>query len=421
MTGPLSHLRVIEMTIAIQGPAAGLYLRDMGADVIKVEPPIGDLSRYYRGINNSLPEEALGSQFVAMNRGKCSVCVDIYSEQGLEAVKRLIASADVFLSNYRQITLDRMGLSYETVRAINPKLIYAVANGFGPEGPDADKTMLDGAAIARGGLASMTGPADGSPMAPGATIADTAGAMQFALGIVTALVARERDGIGQRVQTSALGAQLWLQMWELTHSWMTGVPLSRSGTHHPNIHAPYGIYATADGGHFLFAVAQTNEAWDAFWIFADDPLESINPKWDTPAKRLGASGTREDAMQIQEKLRKVFKTRTTAQWDEFLAGQPDIVYEQIKGHQEVLNDPQVIANNYVESMRIDHIGETTIVGNLVAMSETAASTKGPPPLLGADTERILGELGFSTGEIQSVIEAADQVREEMMADKWEAD
>jgi crotonobetainyl-CoA:carnitine CoA-transferase CaiB-like acyl-CoA transferase len=421
MTGPLSHLRVVEMTIAIQGPGAGLYLRDMGAEVIKVEPPIGDLSRYYRATNNFLPEEALGSQFVSMNRGKSSVCVDIYSEQGMEAVKRLIASADVFLSNYRQIALDRMGLSYEVVRAINPKMIYAVANGFGPDCPDADKTMLDGAAIARGGLASMTGPADGSPMAPGATIADTAGAMQCALGIVTALVARERDGIGQRVQTSALGAQLWLQMWDLTHSWMTGVPLRRNGTHHPNINAPYGIYETADAGHFLFAVAQTNEAWDAFWIFADDPLESINPKWDTPAKRLGSSTTFEDAKQIQEKMRLVFKTKTTAQWDEFLAGQSEIVYERIKGHKEVLDDPQVIANNYIESMQIDHIGETTIVGNLVNMSETIPSTKGPPPELGADTERILGELGFSSSEIQSVIEAAEQAKDEMMADKWEVD
>lgn len=421
MTGPLSHLRVIEMTIAIQGPGAGLYLRDMGADVIKVEPPIGDLSRYYRATNNSLPEEALGSQFVSMNRGKSSVCLDIYSEQGLEAVKRLIASADVFLSNYRQIALDRMGLSYDVVKAINPGMIYAVANGFGPEGPDADKTMLDGAAIARGGLASMTGPADGSPMAPGATIADTAGAMQLALGIVTALVARERDGTGQRVQTSALGAQLWLQMWDLTHSWMTGVPLSRNGTHHPNINAPYGIYETADADHFLFAVAQTNEAWDAFWIFADDPLESINPTWNTPAKRLGSATTHEDAVQIQEKMRQVFKTRTTAEWDAFLATQPDIIYERIKGHDEVLNDPQLIANNYIETMNIEHIGETTIVGNLVRMSETPPSTKGPPPVLGADTERILGELGFSPDEIQSVIEAADQAREEMMIAKWEAD
>ena len=213
MPGPLSHIKAVEMTVAIQGPGAGLYLRDMGAQVIKVEPPLGDMSRYHRGINNDFPIEALGSQFIAMNRGKKSVSLDIYTPLGQEAMKRLLKQADVFLSNFREPALQKMGLGYEDSKNLNPNLIYATVNGFGPQGPDAHKSMFDGAAIARTGLASVTGVPGGSPIAPGAAIADATGAMQLALGIVTALASRAHTGKGQRVQTSALGAQHWLQMW----------------------------------------------------------------------------------------------------------------------------------------------------------------------------------------------------------------
>ena len=415
MSGPLGHLLVVEMATAIQGPAASLFLRDMGAEVIKIEPPMGEVNRYHRGVNNTLPPEAPGSQFISMNRGKKSVCLDIHSELGLKTVQRLIARADVFLSNFREPALARMGVSYEAVRKINPSLIYAHVNGYGAKGPDADKTMLDGTAIARGGLASVTGTLDSGPLAPGATTADTAGAMQFALAIVTALLARANDGKGQKVQTSALGCQLWLQMWEMTHVWMTGSLLKRSGAHHGNIHAPYGIYETSDAEHFLFAVATTEEAWDQFWLFVADPREAANPKWDSPGKRSGISASEEDAHEIQEKMRMVFKTKTAAEWHGFLRSQPDIVFEKVQNYDAVRTDPQVIANNYVEKMRIEHVGETTIVGNLIDFSETPASTRGVPPELGQHTTSVLQDLGFSADEITKVIQHAAKEREQLLA------
>ncbi len=410
-TGPLAHLKVLELTVAIQGPGAGLYLRDMGADVIKIEPPLGDASRYHRGVNNTLPPEAMGAQFVAMNRGKRSLCVDVHTELGKETMRRLIRDADVLLSNYRAPALQRMGLDYETVHALNPQLVYASANGFGPKGPDADKSMLDGAAIARGGLASMTGGADTGPIAPGAAVADTASAMMLALAIVTALVAREQTGFGQCVQTSALGAQLWLQQWELTHVWMTGHKLKRSGAHHANIQAPYGIYETADGDHFLFAVAYSNDAWDAFWVFVDDPAEALNPKWDAPGKRLGTGASEADAREIQTRMRTAFRSRTTAEWEAFLGSQPDIVFERVQDYDQVRADPQCIANEYLETMDLPGAGETTIVGNLVAFSDTPASTRGLPPGIGADSAQILGDLGFNESEIATMVDDATSKRE----------
>ena len=170
MPEPLQGVTVVEMTIAVQGPAAGLYLRDMGAEVIKVEPPLGDPSRYGRGRNNETPDGTMGPQYVAVNRGKRSVCVDLLTDLGLEALHRLLADADVFLTNFRLPALAKLGLDYESLHARYPELIYAAVNGFGPAGDDADKAMLDGAAVARGGLVRATGYPDRAPSVPGAGI-----------------------------------------------------------------------------------------------------------------------------------------------------------------------------------------------------------------------------------------------------------
>ena len=140
----------------------------------------------------------MGTQYVAMNRGKRGIVVDAHSELGREVLHRLVDQADVFVTNYRREALERMGLGYDELRAANPRLVYARVSGFGPLGPDADKAMLDGAAQARGGLAAISGPTDGPPMPPGAAIADHTGAMQLALGVMTALYARERTGAARR-------------------------------------------------------------------------------------------------------------------------------------------------------------------------------------------------------------------------------
>jgi len=156
----------------------GFFFSAMGADVVKVEPPMGDASRYHRGVNNTLPATAYGSQFVAMNKGKRSVSLDLKTEMGLKVMERLLASADVFVSNYRASALARMGLELEELTKRYPRLVVGHVNGFGPKGPEADKAMLDGAAQARGGITGLSGAGGAVPMPPGAAIADHAGAMQ---------------------------------------------------------------------------------------------------------------------------------------------------------------------------------------------------------------------------------------------------
>ncbi len=414
MPEPLSGIRVVEMAVALQGPAAALFLGDMGAEVIKVEPPVGDGSRYYRGVNNTLPPEAQGSQFIAANRGKKSVTLDAHSEVGREALLRLLDSADVFLSNFRQEALDRMGLSYDVLRERNPRLIYALANGFGSQGPDADRAMIDGAAAARGGLVALTGSPDGPPTPSGAATTDMTGAMQLALGVMTALLARERYGTGQRVHTSAYGGQLWLQQWELTHGSITGRPLERSGAYHPNIPSMYGLYETADGEWIFFGVPMTNESWDAFCVFAEMPALVLDPRWDQPAKRLGVGAELKDGEELREGLRRAFRAKPAADWVAFLRSEPEIIYERVHSHAEVLRDPQALANDYLIELDLVGIGPARLVGPLIRFSETPVAAKGPPPLLGEHNDEVFRGLGYSEDERDAIYAATTAAALELL-------
>lgn len=415
MSEPLEGMTVVEMTIAVQGPAAALYLRDMGAQVVKVEPPLGDGSRYGRGRFNDTPEGTMGAQFVAANRGKRSVCIDLTTDLGMRALHALLAKADVFLTNYREPALQKMGLGYEALHAQYPQLVYASVNGFGPKGPDADKAMLDGAAVARGGLAGMTGPADHPPSLPGAIIADTAGAMQLALATMTALLARERFGGGQRVQTSALGTQLWLQQWELTQVAMTGAPIARSGSHHPNLKGPYGIYRTADNGAIMLAQTMDSDAWDAFCTFADVPELAFDARLQTAGQRLGEGMTEADSVEIRASLEAAFAQKTTAQWSEFLHTQPEIIWEKVRSLAEVLEDEQNLVNNYLTDVQVSGVGAIKTVGNVVHLSDTPGSVKGDPPELGEANQDVLSSLGYTDAQIDEMTSRATTVREEAFA------
>lgn len=418
MPQPLTGYTIIEMGTAIQGPAAGVYLSDMGADVIKIEPPIGDASRFHRGVNNDTPPETPGAMFIAGNRGKRSVCLDVNSDAGIDIVRRLIKEADVFMSNYRAPFLNRLGLDYDSVKALNPGVVYATVNGFGPLGPDADRPMVEGAVQARGGLASVCGPADSLPMPAGATIADGAGALQFALGIVTALLAKERHGVGQMVNTSSLGTQIWLQSWEIQQCLLTGEPLHRSGSHMPNIRGPYGVYAASDGKAFLFTLVG-DTAWRAFCEYGGLPELANNSLWDNAAKRMGAIPQEQDeaaVKRVRADMAKIFAAHTSAQWNEFFRSRDDVIVEKIQDHAEVVQDPQTIANEYVVPMVFDGVGASRVVGNHVRLSETPGSVKGAPPKLGNANQDVMRALGYPDDEISAIENHTAAVRKKIMGD-----
>ena len=347
-----------------------------------------------------------------MSRGKKSVCLDLHQPAGREVVTRLLGRSDVFLTNYRTPFLRDMGLDYETLAPTHPQLVWARVSGFGPLGPDANKPMLDGAAQARGGLLSVSGHEGQTPAGPGAAIADLGGGMQLALGVVTALFARAQHGVGQKVETSSLGMQLWLQQWELTQCSITGQPLRPKGPHLPNVEGAYGVYDTKDGGAFMLALAQDEEAWDALCVFAE-MFELIgDEKWNSPGKRMGAPGT-ESAVELRAVLRRGFATRTTAEWTEFMYSQPNLIMERVRDHAEVLSDEQNIANEYVVPMDLGLHGRKRVVGNLVQMSETPGSVKGPPPELGEHTEEVMRALGFEEDAVERVEREVEAARERL--------
>ena len=419
MPGPLAGLNVVELATSIQGPGAGLYFANMGARVIKVEPPVGDPSRYHRGIENALPEDAPAPQFLAMNKAKRSVTLDLHTDLGRAVMAKLLENADLFLSNVRASALARMGLDPGELTERYLQLVVGHVNGFGPRGPDAGKAMLDGAAQARGGLAGMCGRPGEMPMPPGVAVADHAGAMQLALGCVTALLNRAATGRGQLVRTSSLGAQLWLQMWELQHAALTGARLTRAGAHHPNILGPYGVYVTADGVDVLFVAALTEEAWAAFWIFFDRPEAILMEEWDNASKRLGFFGSEAGVAEIRRHMSEAFASKTYDEFARFAAAEPGIICERVRGYDDVLTDPQNLANGYVVDMELPGIGETPTVGALLDFSATPAGLPRPPPPLGAHTAEVMTELGFAATDIESVLGHCERERREAYAALFE--
>jgi crotonobetainyl-CoA:carnitine CoA-transferase CaiB-like acyl-CoA transferase len=204
-------------------------------------------------------------------------------------------------------------------------------------------------------------------------------------------------------------------MWELQHSIITGRTLTRAGGHHPNILSPYGVYRTRDGGAFLFAVAMSDESWFAFCDFAGLLDLAADPCWNNGGKRIGYAGDSTNVDASRKRMAEAFAKKTTAEWTAFLATQPEIIYERVRDYMDVLVDPQNIANGYIVDMDLPVIGPSKVVGNLINLSETPGSVKGPPPALGEATAEVMRRLGFGDAEIESVVKQANAQRELALA------
>ncbi len=401
---PLDGIRVVELTIAVQGPAAGGLLSDLGADVIKVEPPSGDPNRWYRGANNDLSWDSVGTQFIGASHGKRSVCVDIHTEIGLEVADRLIDTADVFLSNFREPALERIGMGYERLSERNPALIYAAANGFGPDGPARENRMTDQFAQARSGISGITGMPDDPPLIPGAIIADTAGAMALAMGVLTALVARQRDGLGQKVQTSSYGAMIWMQQWEINHTSATGNLPTRDGAFHPVVSAMTGIYEAADGVAFCLGV-RDDDTWREFCEFGGNPDLADDPRWNYREGRdpYRDQGAMDSAKLVRPFVADMMKTRTSSEWQEFFEIHPDgITAQRVQSYEEVLNDEQALVNGYIVDKDIPHVGRRRVAGLPIRMNRTPGEPKNMFSNLGEHTAELMAELGYDEAAIAEV-------------------
>ena len=393
MPGALDGVRVLDLSTLVQGPQAGAMLHGLGADVIKIElPGIGDVARHV----GQMDGYEHTSVFIACNRGKRSVALDLRTDAGREAFLRLVETADVVLSNFKPGTLDEWGLGYDDLAAVNSRIIWAAGSFLGPEGPDAEREGADIAGQASGGVIASSG-YDGGPFSTyGSLVADHCGAQNLQTGILAALYARERTGRGQRVDVSLLGGQIWLQATEYTHLLLTGEEPGRSNGGHPLVHALYGIFPTADG---CIAMAGCPEhLWPGMCRAIERPDMVDHPTFNAYFV------SKEVAAEMRAFFLEVFATRTTEEWSKRLEAEAQR-FCAVRSYTEVVADEQPYANGYLAKGSHAEWGDHTWVGCPIAMSDTPTRFSTDTAEIGQHTEEVLLEVGAAWEELEAWREA----------------
>lgn len=387
--GALSGLRVLDLTRILSGPFATMVLADLGADVIKVENTVGgddtrEWAPPYQG------DQA--SYFLAVNRNKRGICLDLKSDEGVDLARHLAATADVLVENFRPGAAARMGLGYEDLADLNPRLVYASISGYGHTGPLRNEPGYDAIAQALSGVMSVTGPADGPPCRVGVSSADLGAGMWALVGILAALHARQDTGVGQHVDVSLLDGQVAWLTYVAGGYLATGQTPARYGSAHPTI-VPYQAFGTLDG-HMMLAVG--NDAlWRRFAMacgledLVDDERFATNP---------ARVHNRAVLLPIIESL---LAGQPSAHWIELLtaASVPAAVINTVD---RALAEPQVLARDMVVTLDHPTAGPVQMVGNPIKLSANPPTMRTPAPLLGQDTGAVLAELGVSAERIEEL-------------------
>ena len=394
MPMPLEGIRVIDWTIWQQGPVASVMLGDLGADVIKIEERVGgDPGRGVLKAQGLDLRDRPNFYFEANNRNKRSLTVDLKKPAGVAIVQRLAERADVFVQNFRKGVAARLGLDAATLRAQNPRLVYASASGYGPEGPESGAPSFDYLGLARSGIMYSCGEPDDEPLAIAGGIADQMGAIMLAYGIVTALLARERTGRGQEVDASHLGSMAWLQGLGLSARLMLGRALPRQPRRFAT-NPLWNHYRCGDGLWLALSMLQPDRYWERFCAVLEIPEAAADPRFKTMLDRMMNAG------ECIALLDQVFARRPRAEWLRRLASGGDFIYSIINSVDDLPDDPQMQANGYVTAFEHPAFGPTQVVGLPVRLSETPGSIRLPAPEFGQHTEEILTEvLGYSWEEI----------------------
>ncbi|HQT64738.1 MAG: CoA transferase [Acidocella sp. 20-57-95] len=377
-SGPLTGLKVFDLTRVLAGPTCVQMLADMGADVIKIEKPgSGDDTRGFAP--PFMPGTSESAYFSGVNRNKRSVALDIATPEGQEIARKLLLQCDILVENFKVGALAKYGLGYEDVHKIHPGMVYCSITGFGQTGPYAPRPGYDGLIQAMGGIMSLTGDPDGEPQKVGVPVADVFAGLYGCIGVLAALRHKERTGLGQQVDIGMLDTHVaWLANQGMNYL-ATGVSPVRLGNNHPNI-VPYQVFATADGYIVLsigndptFAKFCNNFGAEA--LLADE-------RFITNAARVM------NRQLVTETLAVIMKTKTTADWIEQLEALK-IGCGPINNLEQVFADPHVKARNNL--IQMEHASGTTmtLVANPVRLSETPADYRLPPPVLGQHTKEVL--------------------------------
>jgi crotonobetainyl-CoA:carnitine CoA-transferase CaiB-like acyl-CoA transferase len=387
MPMPLEGIRIVDWTIWQQGPVATAMLADLGAEVIKLEErESGDPGRGMVRMSGIDLGDRPNFYFEANNRNKKSLTVDLRQPEAREIVYALVAKSDVFVQNFRKGVAARLGLDYATLRAHNPKLVYASATGYGPEGPDSFDPSFDNLGLARSGIMLAAGEPDQPPAAIAGGIADQMGGIMLAYGILAALLARERFGVGQEVDASHLGSMSMLQGLSLSMRLMLGSAIPR--TFRARAGNPlWNHYECADGQWIALAMLQPDRHWTEFTAAIGRPELASDPRFATLLARA------RNAAECVAILDAAFKSRPRAEWMKILReSRGDFIFTVVNSVQELPDDPQMRVNGYVVDLDHPVHGPTPMVGIPVRLSATPGSVRTAAPEHGQHTEEILLDL-----------------------------
>ncbi len=390
MAAPLTGIRVVELGNYMAAPFCGMQLADLGAEVIKVEHPDGGDQ-----VRQSAPlVDGEGSAFMRLNRNKRSLALDLKTSQGAEIFRKLVATADAVVENLRPGTMKDLGLDYETLRSINPGLVYVAASGWGQDGPLRDQPGMDIMAQARSGLMSITGTAGGDPVKVGVPVCDLVCALYGALAAVAALYARRSDGQGQFIDVSLLEAGVSLAIWEAGRFFATGEIPKPSGSAHQSA-APYQAFRSADG--WLTIGATTKFNWMALCRALG--LEGLLDD----DRYVDASTRHHNRVALADTIESVTVTRPTAHWLAVL-GDAGVPCAPIQDFGQVFTDPHLLARNYFWDGPHRTAGRVRQLGSPMRFSRTSVRRDTAGPLLGEDSAELLAELGYGPVDVRDLIE-----------------
>jgi len=385
---PLDGLTVIELGQAVSSPLCTMLLGDLGADVIKIEPPQGDPARGYG------PPFVAGESpyFLSVNRNKRSIVIDLKHPEGAKLARNLAARADVLVTNFRPSAMHRLGLDEPTLRALNPRLIYCQVTGYGPRGPWADVPAFDQVAQGMSGLMSVTGKPESGPVRVGIAIADILAALFATYGVLAALYERERSGVGQRVDTSLLGAVISVLTFQAGRYLADGSEPGLEGNDHP-VAAPYGTFRCADG-YINIAIAN-EQMWRRLAEEVGHPEWLEDPRFRTNADRVANRAA------INAALEAALQSDTVANWGARLS-RAGVACGPIWSVGQALESEPVQYLGIVRTVEHALAGQIRLVGPAIELSQTPPVIRRSPPLLAQHTAEILAELGYDESTITAL-------------------
>jgi crotonobetainyl-CoA:carnitine CoA-transferase CaiB-like acyl-CoA transferase len=387
--GPLQGVRVLDFTRVLAGPAASLALADLGAEVLKIEPPgTGDDTRTFPPFRQDVSH-----YFLSGNRGKKSIVIDLKTEAGVALAKDLASKCDILIENYRPGVMDRLGLGYDTLSAINPRLIYCAISGFGMTGPLRDRPSFDIVVQALSGALSVNGEPGGLPTKLGIPLGDLVGGVNGPIGILAALYERSVTGRGRLIDISLLDGVIGMLGYLAQLAFFTGEDPRPQGSQHPNL-VPYGVFPASDGS--IIIACLTNAFWERICKALGLHEQIQDPRFDSLEKR------RDNRALVNALISEVTSQKTV---DELAAILSDyqVPHAPILGIREALAQPQAVAREMV--VEVDHpiLGKIPIVNRSIRFPADRQPDPAPPPVLGQHTDEILRDvLGLAPESIEAL-------------------